>query len=160
MFRWFNAPATETQITHGQRLWLYVLAVVTMILLVTPTLIVIPMSFSESQYLEFPPENWSTRWYENYFSSKEWMLATRTSFKGGVLNHDCRDANRGSGRLRPARVKDCLCAGSVCFADHADDGAGSFDRDWRVLCLCQTKDPLYDHWSWFWHIRFLRCLWF
>ena len=45
MLRWFRAPATETQITHGQRLWLYVIAVITMVLLVTPTLIVVPMSF-------------------------------------------------------------------------------------------------------------------
>ena len=51
MFRWFNAPANETQVTHGQRLWLYVFAVITMVLLVTPTLIVVPMSFSDSQYL-------------------------------------------------------------------------------------------------------------
>ena len=83
--RWLNSPASETQITHGQRLWLYVLAVVTMALLVTPTLIVIPMSFSESQYLEFPPENWSLRWYEHYLSSPEWMTATATSFKAAFL---------------------------------------------------------------------------
>jgi len=85
MFGWFRAPATETQVTHGQRLWLYVIAVITMILLVTPTLIVIPMSFSESQYLEFPPETWSTRWYDHYFGSSEWMLATRTSFKAAFF---------------------------------------------------------------------------
>jgi putative spermidine/putrescine transport system permease protein len=85
MLRWFRSPATETQITHGQRLWLYVIAVITMVLLVTPTLIVVPMSFSDSQYLEFPPETWSTRWYEHYFGSSEWMLATQTSFKAAFL---------------------------------------------------------------------------
>jgi putative spermidine/putrescine transport system permease protein len=85
MLRWFRNPATETQITHGQRLWLYVIAVITMVLLVTPTLIVVPMSFSDSQYLEFPPEIWSTRWYEHYFGSPEWMLASRTSFKVAFL---------------------------------------------------------------------------
>ena len=80
MFGWLSRPASETQVTHGQRLWLYVFAVIAMILLVTPTLIVVPMSFSDSQYLEFPPETWSTRWYAHYFGSAEWMLATRTSF--------------------------------------------------------------------------------
>ena len=85
MVRWLRAPATETQVSHGQRLWLYVLATVIMILLVTPTLIVIPMSFSDSQYLEFPPEVWSTRWYEHYFESREWMQATRTSFQTAFL---------------------------------------------------------------------------
>jgi len=85
MLRWLTAPATETQVTHGQRLWLYVFAVIVMVLLVVPTLIVVPMSFSDSQYLEFPPEVWSTRWYRHYFGSAEWMLATRTSFKVAFL---------------------------------------------------------------------------
>ena len=53
--------------------------------LVVPTLIVVPMSFSGSQYLEFPPRQWSLRWYENYFGSAPWMQATATSFKAGVL---------------------------------------------------------------------------
>lgn len=82
---WLRQPATETQVSHGQRLWLYALATVIMVLLVAPTLIVIPMSFSDSQYLEFPPEVWSTRWYGNYFGSREWMVATRTSFKAAFL---------------------------------------------------------------------------
>ncbi len=82
---WLSAPASETQITHARRLWLYVLAGVTMFFLVVPSLIVIPMSFSESQYLEFPPREWSLRWYRNYFGSVAWMDATATSFKAGVL---------------------------------------------------------------------------
>jgi len=79
MYKWLKKPVTETQITNGGRLWLYVISAIIMILLVTPTLIVIPMSFSDSLYLEFPPKVWSLRWYENYFGSYEWMLATRTS---------------------------------------------------------------------------------
>ncbi|WP_281967008.1 ABC transporter permease [Roseovarius nanhaiticus] len=85
MLNWLKSPASETQVTHGQRLWLYVFAGITMVLLVLPTLIVIPMSFSDSQYLEFPPEEWSLRWYRNYFGSDEWMLATWTSLKAAVL---------------------------------------------------------------------------
>lgn len=81
MFDRLRAPATDTQITHGQRLWLYVFATIVMILLVTPTLIVIPMSFSDSQYLEFPPKVWSVRWYDHYFGSSEWLHATWTSLK-------------------------------------------------------------------------------
>ncbi|MCZ4353457.1 ABC transporter permease [Roseovarius aestuarii] len=85
MTNWFSSPATDTQIVHGQRIWLYIIAVITMVLLVVPTLIVIPMSFSDSQYLEFPPETWSTRWYQNYFGSDEWMRATITSLKAALL---------------------------------------------------------------------------
>ena len=85
MIPWLNSPASETQITHARRLWLYALSIVIMLLLVAPTLIVIPMSFSDSQYLEFPPENWSLRWYRHYFGSPEWMAATATSLKAAFL---------------------------------------------------------------------------
>ena len=83
--RWLDRPASDTQVTHRQRLWLYALATIIMILLVAPTLIVIPMSFSASQYLEFPPRQWSFRWYEHYFGSPEWMQATATSLKAAFL---------------------------------------------------------------------------
>ncbi len=82
---WLDSPASETQITQAQRLWLYILSGLIMVFLVAPTLIVVPMSFSESQYLEFPPREWSTRWYEHYFGSPEWMAATGTSFKVAIL---------------------------------------------------------------------------
>ena len=82
---WFDKAATETQITHRSRLWLYALVVVLFAFLVLPTLLVIPMSFSESQYLEFPPRHLSLRWYEAYFNSRSWMHATATSFKAATL---------------------------------------------------------------------------
>lgn len=82
---WLKRPVSETQITHQGRIWLYVVAGLVMIFLLAPTVIVIPMSFSESQYLEFPPKVWSLRWYENYFNSPEWMMATATSFKAAFL---------------------------------------------------------------------------
>ena len=85
MLSWLGSPATQTQVTHGARLWLYALATLMVLFLLAPTLIVIPMSFSDSQYLTFPPERWSLRWYENYFDSPQWMLATRTSLKVAVL---------------------------------------------------------------------------
>lgn len=82
---WLDKPASDTQITHRNRLWLYVTAAIIMLLLVIPTFIVMPMSFSDSQYLEFPPENWSTRWYEVYFGSSKWMRATVTSLQIGFF---------------------------------------------------------------------------
>lgn len=85
MLGWLNRSASETQISHGQRLWLYVFSVLVMVWLVAPTLVVMPMSFSDSQYLEFPPEVWSTRWYEHYFGSTMWMSATFTSLTAAFL---------------------------------------------------------------------------
>ena len=80
---WLDRPASDTQISHRARLWLYALGVLVLAFLALPTLIVIPMSFSQSQYLEFPPREWSLRWYEAYFASPSWMAATATSFKAG-----------------------------------------------------------------------------
>ena len=82
---WLRQTASETQITHAQRLWLYLLGGLVMIFLVAPSLIVIPLSFSGSQYLEFPPQTWSTRWYDNYFGSIEWREATYTSLLAATL---------------------------------------------------------------------------
>lgn len=82
---WLSNPASDTQISHGRRLWLYVVATIIMLLLVIPSFIVIPMSFSDSQYLEFPPEVWSLRWYMEYFESAKWVRSTFTSLKIGVL---------------------------------------------------------------------------
>lgn len=82
---WWTRPASDTQVTHGDRFWLYVVASIIMLLLVLPTFIVIPMSFSDSQYLEFPPSNWSSRWYEVYFGSTKWMRATATSVQVAII---------------------------------------------------------------------------
>lgn len=82
-------PASLTQVTHFQRLWLYVLNIFTMLFLIVPTLIVIPMSFSGSEYLEFPPRHLSFRWYENYFGSPEWMRATLISFNVAIFTMLC-----------------------------------------------------------------------
>lgn len=82
---WLRQAATDTQITHGARLWLYGLAISVLVFLAIPTLLVIPMSFSGAQYLEFPPREWSLRWYRSYFDSTSWMQATATSLKAASL---------------------------------------------------------------------------
>ena len=87
-----NKNVSETQIRLKNRLWLYIFSFITLFLLIVPSLVVIPMSFSASQYLEFPPREWSLRWYEHYFFSwkvengfNDWMAATWTSIKVAVL---------------------------------------------------------------------------
>jgi putative spermidine/putrescine transport system permease protein len=70
---------------HLRRLWLYILVAATLIFLILPTLIVVPMSFSDSTFLRFPPEQWSLRWYRAYLSSASWLGATQTSVTAAVL---------------------------------------------------------------------------
>ena len=82
---WLMRPASITQVTHLQRLWLYVLGALTLFYLILPTLIVIPMSFSGPHGLQFPPREASLMWYQEYFASSDWMRATATSFTVGIL---------------------------------------------------------------------------
>lgn len=84
MMSWLDRPASETQVTHRQRLWLYTIAALALVFLVAPTLIVIPMSFSDSKFLEFPPRHWSLRWYVHFLTSPEWTQATWTSIKAAT----------------------------------------------------------------------------
>jgi putative spermidine/putrescine transport system permease protein len=69
--------------TH--RVWLYLAAAAALVFLIAPIFIVIPMSFSASRYLDFPPQAWSLRWYAAYFSSLEWTAATRVSLQVAAL---------------------------------------------------------------------------
>jgi putative spermidine/putrescine transport system permease protein len=80
-----SRPATDTQITHGGRLWLYVLVGFIVVFLIAPSLLVIPLSFSDSRLLSFPPPGWSLRWYEAYFGAIEWRQATKVSFIAATL---------------------------------------------------------------------------
>jgi len=49
--------------------------------MIMPNFVVFPISFSSATYLEFPPKEWSMRWYIDYFSRQEWIDATIHSFE-------------------------------------------------------------------------------
>ena len=80
-----DRPATATQITHLQRLWLYVLVGLVLAFLIVPCLIVIPMSFSASKYLEFPPRAWSLQWYRAFLGSPAWLNAAWLSIRVALM---------------------------------------------------------------------------
>lgn len=48
--------------------------------LVLPTLLVIPLAFTSSQFLEFPPPGYGLTWFRTYFESRLWIQATIRSF--------------------------------------------------------------------------------
>lgn len=50
-------------------------ALITAAFLVLPSLIVIPLSFSTSMFLEFPPPGYSTRWFGEFFADPQWRDA-------------------------------------------------------------------------------------
>lgn len=57
----------------------YVYAV--LILILIPILIILPMAFSDTDYLAFPPQGLTTRWFGEFFGSRNWMAALRFSIE-------------------------------------------------------------------------------
>lgn len=47
-----------------------------LIFMALPTILVVPMSFNEAAYLQFPPKGYSLRWYEAYFTDWDWLEPT------------------------------------------------------------------------------------
>src|SRR5690606_38350164 len=66
------------------RPWLRVHTVVVALLLLAPTLVVFPMSFSAADTFRFPPDDWSLRYYEHLFTSPKWTAAIINSVQVGL----------------------------------------------------------------------------
>ena len=62
-----------------------IIAFLVICFLLLPVLIIIPMSFSSSQYLEFPPPGFSTQWYEKFFNNVGWTTALENSIELGLI---------------------------------------------------------------------------
>ena len=63
------------------RIFLGLFCLLVAILLLAPTLVVIPMSFNGNKSLAFPPVGFSWQWYENFFSNPDWT----TSFTNSLI---------------------------------------------------------------------------
>jgi putative spermidine/putrescine transport system permease protein len=57
------------------RLWVGVVA----LLMTAPTLVVIPLSFTNQRSFRFPIEGWSLQWYRRFFAEDRWVGALTTS---------------------------------------------------------------------------------
>jgi len=57
---------------------------IVIIFLLFPLIIVIPISFVNSKYLQFPPKDFSLRWYQNYFNDAEFFTSTLNSIYLGI----------------------------------------------------------------------------
>jgi putative spermidine/putrescine transport system permease protein len=67
-------------------IWLGLVAIVTLIYLIVPILIVIPLSLSSSQFLRFPPPGWSVQWYREFFTNPAWLEALWNSLRIGLIS--------------------------------------------------------------------------
>nr|WP_246777057.1 ABC transporter permease [Microvirga sp. VF16] len=58
-----------------------ILVALILFFLVLPTLIVIPISFGNASYIEFPPSGLTLRWYAQFFSDPDWIAAALFSLR-------------------------------------------------------------------------------
>lgn len=65
---------------------LAVLASLTLLLLVLPMVVVVPLAFSDAPYLTFPPPGYSLRWFVSYLRDRAWTDATGFSLLVSVLS--------------------------------------------------------------------------
>lgn len=72
--------------------------------LVLPTLLVIPLGFTSSSFLDFPPPGYGLRWFETYFSSPVWLAATVRSFAVATATAFCATLIGGLAALALARA--------------------------------------------------------
>jgi mannopine transport system permease protein len=63
--------------------WAFVALVLAFLIL--PSVLIVPMSLSSSDFLEFPPSGWSLRWYEEYLNDPSWTGPTAFSFQIAAL---------------------------------------------------------------------------
>ncbi len=71
--------------SHSSQTIFYFICALVFFYLMFPIFIVIPISFSSSSYLEFPPRGFSLRWFENFFSRPDWTSATLLSLRVALM---------------------------------------------------------------------------
>ena len=62
--------------------WHYTLRIVaglTLLFLILPVLVIIPLSFNQGSFLVYPLTGFSLRWYADFFSSPEWVHSLTNS---------------------------------------------------------------------------------
>jgi ABC-type spermidine/putrescine transport system permease subunit II len=74
----------EFRLPWGWSVAMWTAVAFVLVFLILPVIVIFPLSFSSSQYLEFPPRGWSLQWYRNYVGREDWVSATFLSLKVAV----------------------------------------------------------------------------
>lgn len=64
---------------------LAVIGALVALFMVLPLLIVVPLSFNEQASFAFPPQRFSLKWYENFFTDPAWVSSLGSSLWIGLL---------------------------------------------------------------------------
>jgi putative spermidine/putrescine transport system permease protein len=78
------AATTGRRPANLSRLLLWITTAAVLLFLIAPIVVVFPLSFSSGELLTLPTPGYSWRWYDDFFNSSKWLVATRNSFIVGV----------------------------------------------------------------------------
>ncbi|CAD5378711.1 Spermidine Putrescine ABC transporter permease component potC (TC_3.A.1.11.1) [Pseudomonas sp. OF001] len=65
-----------------ERIWYYSLRTLCgliLLFLILPVLVIVPLSFNSGTFLVYPLQGFSLRWYEEFFTTAEWLRALKNS---------------------------------------------------------------------------------
>jgi putative spermidine/putrescine transport system permease protein len=67
------------------RVLLWLLCGLVLVFLVAPIVVIVLASFNGTPFLQFPPQRWSWRWYERFFTAPQWYEAAILSFRVAIV---------------------------------------------------------------------------
>lgn len=73
-----------SKINYGKVL-MGIIASLVFVYMVFPSLMAIPMSFTNTRFLVFPPEGFSLEWYQAFLTDERWVQPTLLSLKVAVM---------------------------------------------------------------------------
>ena len=85
-----------TRPVPGWRIGLHAFCALVFLFLMAPLIVVFPISFSSSPYLQFPPPGWSLRWYVAYIEDTAWVDATLPQPEGRRRRRWCLSTALGT----------------------------------------------------------------
>lgn len=103
-----NALIAAARRLFGEKISTHFLAAYSVLIfafLMLPTLVVLPIGFTSSQFLEFPPPGYSFGWFRTYFTSDLWLSATLRSFGVAFATAIVATAIGGGAALALARSR-------------------------------------------------------
>ena len=68
-----------------RRILMAALGALTVLYLLAPTLVIVPMSFTEARILSFPPEGFTLQWYQKMVTDRQWSTGIVDSFQVATL---------------------------------------------------------------------------
>ena len=78
-------PSYATPLNRVWHVTFHVICCLVFAFLIIPILVIIPLGFNSEPYFTYPMPGFSLRWYEEFFTSPQWLLGLRNSIIVGAF---------------------------------------------------------------------------